>query len=145
MAENVNWVRLGDLFNNIISLLREILERTFDFSLLLQLLIRATAWYLNYLLVVPVVRGSKPSSCTPTLLDVHAQGHVAGGSISDEVTAKESPRGQWLPIRGQLWLKKQDGRYYCNKGKSAKTWRLGSEGRGIESQFRQIFFSLNLC
>ena len=36
-------------------------------------------------------------------------------------TAKVSPRGQWRPIRGQKWLKTEDGRYYCNEGKSAET------------------------
>ena len=36
-------------------------------------------------------------------------------------TAKGSPRGQWLPIRGKKWLKTEDGRYYGNDGKSAET------------------------
>ena len=45
------------------------------------------------------------------------------------VATKGSSRGQMLPIRGQMWLKTGDDWYFYKKGKSAKTFRLGFEGR----------------
>ena len=36
------------------------------------------------------------------------------------VNAKGPLRGQWLPIRGQQWLKTEDGRYYRKEGKLAE-------------------------